>query len=90
MAVLATEIEVRGTDGVWRTLNVMDALRALQNRKGVLMRCCLCKGQAVPMDTSKDGKVQAHVEHRTRWAGCPRSDVYDNKGLRNHRMMVAD
>jgi hypothetical protein len=91
MPVLAADLEMRGMDGIWRPTDVFAALRAVANRgKQTPMRCCLCKGHVVPMDRSKDGKKAAHVEHRARWQGCPRSDVYDGGGLRPHPNKVPD
>jgi hypothetical protein len=87
MAVHATEVEMRGRDGVWRTTGVVHALR---NRGKMQMRCGLCKGHVVPMDASKDGRYAAHVEHRMRWQGCPRSDVYDGGEVRSHPVSVPD
>lgn len=91
MPVLANDLELRGTDGVWRTMNVLIARHASAKRgKGTPMRCCLCKGHVISMDMSKDGKHPAHVEHRKRWEGCPRSDAYDGNGLRPHPNKVPD
>ena len=87
MAVLATKLEMCGLDGVWRIMGVQHALR---NRGKMAMRCGLCRGQVVPMDISKDGKFAAHVEHRMRWEGCPRSDAYDGKTTRPHPAAVPD
>jgi hypothetical protein len=85
--ILATELEMRGTDGVWRVMNIQHALR---NRGRMKMRCVLCKGQVSPHDVSLDGSNPAHVEHRISWEGCPRCEAYDNNGLRPHRVRVPD
>ncbi len=65
---LATDVEVRGTDGVWRVLNVTLALR---NKGKKPVRCVACKGYIKLHDAAKDGSMAAYVEHARRWEGCP-------------------
>lgn len=83
---LSTDVEVYGTDGVWRTLSVNLVIRNNNKKK---MRCIECKGHVKIHDVSKDGKQAAHGEHRTRWLGCPRSVEYDGRGLRSHPNQVS-
>lgn len=83
--VLATDIDVKGTDGVWRPMTVLTALSMKpDDRKARSFRCRECKGHVRLHGPSKSGTMQAHAEHATRWAGCPRSDCYDGHGLRPH------
>ncbi|MCQ8242067.1 hypothetical protein [Rhizosaccharibacter radicis] len=84
---LATDLEIRGTDGVWRTISVV---LALPNKNRKPMRCIVCKGHIKLHDAARDGSQQAHVEHAQRWPGCPRSDAYDGNGVRPHPHRVPD
>jgi hypothetical protein len=77
----STNVHMLGLDGVWR---VMDVSHALRNKCKKRMRCVDCKGHVRLQDVSKDGTMGAHVEHQSGWEGCPHSDSYDNKGLRQH------
>ncbi len=81
---LATDIEIKGTDGEWRRLSV--AL-ALGNRRQMI-RCVDCKGPVRLHGTSADGKQEAHAEHQSRWHGCPRSVGYDGQGLKPNPVQV--
>lgn len=76
---LATDVEICGTDGVWRKLSVEHALSS-SNRTRI--RCVECRGRVRLHRASDDGTQAAHAEHIKRWDGCPRSDAYDEGGLR--------
>jgi hypothetical protein len=84
---LATDVEVCGTDGIWRILAVT---LAIPLKRKARMRCVECKGHVTLMDISKDGTNAAHVEHKDRWRGWPRSVEYDGAGLRGHPNQVPD
>lgn len=84
---LATDVEVRGTDGVWRVLNVTLALR---NKGKKPMRCIACKGYIKLHDAAKDGSMAAHVEHARRWEGCPRGEAHNGRTVRPHPNRVPD
>ncbi len=84
---LATDVEIRGTDGVWR---VLDVVLALPNKGKKPMRCVECRGHVKLHDAAKDGSMAAHVEHARRWEGCPRSEAYDGGAIRLHPVRVAD
>lgn len=83
--VLSKDIEIQGTDGVWRKMDVSLALSMkpddLKKRK---IRCLECHGHVRLHGPAKSGNMSAHAEHQTRWVGCPRSDSYDHLGLRSH------
>lgn len=83
--VLATDVDVKGTDDVWRPMTVLTALSMRpDDRKIRSFRCRECKGHVTLHRQSKDGEKEAHTQHVTRWTGCPRSDCYDEHGLRPH------
>ena len=84
---LAVDVEIHGTDGMWRVLSV--AL-ALPNKGKKRMRCVVCKGHVKLHDAARDGSMAAHVEHARRWEGCPRSDAYDGGMVRPHPNRVPD
>lgn len=78
---LATDVEICGTDGVWRILNVV---LAMPNRGKKRMRCVECGGHVRLHDTARGGSQAAHVEHITQWKGCPRSAVFEGGTTRPH------
>ncbi|BCK74528.1 hypothetical protein AA0242T_0824 [Acetobacter aceti NRIC 0242] len=64
--VLATDIDVKGTDGVWRPMTVLTALSMKpDDRKARSFRCRECKGHVRLHGPSKSGTMQAHAEHAT-------------------------
>ena len=87
IVALATNVAIRGTDGVWR---VLDVVLAIPNKGKKLMRCVACGGHIKLHDAAKDGSMTAHVEHAKRWEGCPRSEAYDGGAVRPHPNRVPD
>lgn len=85
--VLATDVEIFGSDEKWR---VLDVTLALRNKGAKRMRCVDCKGTIKLHDAAKDGSQAAHVEHAKRWEGCPRSVAYDGDGIRPNPNRVVD
>ena len=84
---LAVDVKILGGDGDWRIFPVG---LAFANKGKKRMRCVDCRGHIKLHDAAKDGSMAAHVEHATRWAGCPRSQAYDGNGIRPHPNRVPD
>ncbi len=84
---LATDVSIRGTDGIWRVLDVVLAIRIKEKKP---MRCVQCGGHVKLHDAAQDRSQAAHVEDARRWEGCPRSDAYDGGAVRPHPNRVPD